>query len=172
MKVILLGYMASGKTSIGKRLAKALNIEFIDLDDFIEEIENKSVTNIFSENGEIYFRKTEHESLKKLLSSNKSYVLALGGGTPCYAGNMGLIKQANNVNSLYLKANNTTLIEKLIRKKAKRPLVANLKDEKIPEFVAKHLFERRPFYEQAHLHVNVDGKSKDEIVAEILEILD
>ncbi len=164
--------MASGKTSIGKRLAKALNIEFIDLDDFIEEIENKSVTNIFSENGEIYFRKIEHASLKKLLSSNKSYVLALGGGTPCYAGNMGLIKQANNVNSLYLKANNATLIEKLIRKKAKRPLVAYLTDEKIPEFVAKHLFERRPFYEQAHLHVNVDRKSKDEIVSEILEILD
>jgi len=170
MKIVLLGYMASGKSSIGKRLAKSLNISFIDLDDYIIEKENSSIAEIFSSKGEIYFRKIEHVYLKEILDNEKNFILALGGGTPCYANNMDLIN-TSTATSIYLQGNVPTLVERLIKKKAKRPLVASLSDEQIPEFVAKHLFERRAFYEQAEMTFKIDQKSKKAVAKEIEGVL-
>lgn len=171
MKIVLVGYMASGKTSIGKKLAQLMNLDFIDLDEFIVKKEEKSITEIFKEKGEIYFRKIEHNYLKELMSSSNDYILALGGGTPCYSGNMEIINNLHDVIVIYLRASIKTLSDKLIRKKSKRPLVAELLDEKIPEFVAKHIFERRPFYEQALITTDVDHKSKKEVALEIKSLL-
>ncbi|EAQ41275.1 shikimate kinase [Polaribacter sp. MED152] len=170
MKIVLLGYMASGKSSIGKRLAKSLNISFIDLDDYIIEKENSSIAEIFSSKGEIYFRKIEHVYLKEILDNEKNFILALGGGTPCYANNMDLINNSA-ATSIYLQGNVPTLVERLIKKKAKRPLVASLSDEQIPEFVAKHLFERRAFYEQTEMTFKIDQKSKKAVAKEIEGVL-
>lgn len=170
MKIVLLGYMASGKSSIGKRIAKSLNISFIDLDDYIIEKENSSIAEIFSSKGEIYFRKIEHVYLKEILDNEKNFILALGGGTPCYANNMDLINNST-ATSIYLQGNVPTLVERLIKKKAKRPLVASLSDEQIPEFVAKHLFERRAFYEQAEMTFKIDQKSKKAVAKEIEGVL-
>lgn len=166
MRIVLLGYMASGKSSIGKRIAKSLNISFIDLDDYIIEKENQSIADIFSNKGEIYFRKIEHLYLKEILENEKNFILSLGGGTPCYANNMELIKN-NKATSIYLQGNVLTLVERLIKKKAKRPLIASLSDEQIPEFVAKHLFERRAFYELAEITFKIDQKKKKEVAKEI-----
>ena len=166
MRIVLLGYMASGKSSIGKRIAKSLNINFIDLDDYIIEKENQSIADIFSNKGEIYFRKIEHLYLKEILENEKNFILSLGGGTPCYANNMELIKN-NKATSIYLQGNVLTLVERLIKKKAKRPLIASLSDEQIPEFVAKHLFERRAFYELAEITFKIDQKKKKEVAKEI-----
>jgi len=169
MIVVLIGYMASGKTSLGKKLAEKLNYNFIDLDDFIENKENLSVSEVFKTKGEIYFRKQESFYLKELLQSKNNIVLAVGGGTPCYSGNMDYILNAENVNSIYLKASLATLANKLIKKKAKRPLIAHIQNkEEMTEFIGKHLFERVQFYNQAEIHVTIDNKTKDDVVEDII----
>ena len=103
MKIILLGYMGSGKTTIGIQLARKLYLNFTDLDEFIEEKEQKSIKEIFKQKGEIYFRKIEHKYLKQFINENESYVLSLGGGTPCYAGNLDLILKDKKSLSFYLQ---------------------------------------------------------------------
>jgi|TARA_R110002126_G_scaffold112105_1_gene250175 shikimate kinase len=170
MRIVLLGYMASGKSSIGKKLSKRLAIDFIDLDDYIIEKEKMSISTIFNEKGEIYFRKIEHQYLKEILTTKDDFILSLGGGTPCYANNIEMINTANTT-SIYLQGNVPTMVKRLIKKKAKRPLIASLGDDKIPEFVAKHLFERRFFYEQAHITIKIDEKKKSEIAEELFTLL-
>ena len=166
MKIVLLGYMASGKSSIGKRLSKKLSMSFLDLDDYIIEQENMSISEIFKQKGEVYFRLIENKYLKEILAKDEKFILALGGGTPCYANNMEDINKGDTL-SIYLQGSTANMIERLIRKKAKRPLIASLGDDKIPEFVAKHLFERRPFYEQAKMTVKIDDKTKKEVALEL-----
>ena len=166
MQIVLVGYMGSGKTSIGKKLAKKLEIDFIDLDDYIEEREGSTINKIFSEKGEIYFRKLENKLLKTLLNSKNDFILAVGGGTPCYANNINLINEASI--AVYLKASIQKLYDKLRLKKDKRPLIKDLEDHQLKEFIAKHLFERTPFYEKAQIIINTDGKKKKEVAHEIM----
>lgn len=166
MQIILLGYMASGKSTIGKVISKKLYMNFIDLDDYISEREKMSISEIFKNKGEIYFRQIEHTYLKEIINSKDNFVLSLGGGTPCYANNMELINNSK-AKSIYLKASINTLTTRLIQEKSKRPLVADLENEKITEFVAKHLFERNIFYESASLTLNIDNKKIEDIVTEM-----
>lgn len=169
MKIILLGYMASGKSTISKLLANALDVEAIDLDDYIIDKEKDSIKNIFKTKGEVYFRKQENIYLKELVDNEKNFVLALGGGTPCYANNIEFIK--NLPNSFYLKANLNTLFERLHLEKEKRPLISELNNEKLKEFIAKHMFERAPYYEQASYTISIDKKSIESIVDEIQQLI-
>ena len=169
MKIILLGYMGSGKSTVSKITANKLNLEALDLDDYISEKENNSISDIFKNKGEIYFRLKENEYLSELLNSEKSFVLALGGGTPCYANNMDLIKQKSV--SIYLKANINTLFNRLEKETASRPIISGMNDAKLKEFIAKHLFERAPFYEQADHIISIDNKSVDEVVSDLNQIL-
>jgi shikimate kinase len=166
MKIVLLGYMASGKSAVGKILAEALNIQFIDLDSFIEVHEQMSITQIFDTKGEIYFRKKEGEYLQELLNSNESSVISLGGGTPCYGNNMDFIE--NKSSSFYLKASINTIFERLKKETSQRPLVAAIGTENLKEYIAKHLFERAPYYERAHHTVLADHKNVTQIVDEIM----
>ncbi len=166
MEIILLGYMGCGKSTIAKKLAHRLNLEMIDLDYYISDKENLSVLEIFKNKGEIYFRKIENETLKEVVTTKNNYVLALGGGTPCYANNMEIIKE--KVTSYYLKASIQTLNDRLLLEKSDRPLINSLKEDQLVEFIAKHLFERAPYYEQASHTIQIDSKDIDEIVAEII----
>lgn len=169
MKVVLIGYMASGKSTLGRVLAKKLNYEFIDLDDFIENSEKSTISDIFKLKGEIHFRKLETHYLNQLLNSKSNMVLSLGGGTPCYSNNMDIILNAKNVKSFYLKASILTLIDRLKKAKSKRPLVAHIKtDEMLAEFIGKHLFERAQFYNLAHVSIATDKKSAKDIIEEIV----
>ena len=169
MKIILLGYMGSGKSTVAKKLARALNLPFIDLDDFIVENEKKSIKEIFESKGEIYFRLQESKYLKILLDDPMDAVLALGGGTPCYANNMENVKK--EAESIYLKGSIANICQRLRSEKQQRPLIASLNDEQLTEFVAKHLFERRDFYEQATKTVSIENKSPDELVQELMSYL-
>ena len=170
MKIVLLGYMASGKSSVGKKISKRLKMNFIDLDDYIIDKEKATISEIFKEKGEIYFRNIENKYLNEILSKNDNFILSLGGGTPCYSNNMEIIKEKATI-SIYLQGNVPTMVKRLIKKKAKRPIIASLEDDKIPEFVAKHLFERRFFYEQAKVTIKIDDKTKKEVAKELVKLL-
>ena len=171
MKIILLGYMGSGKTTIGIQLARKLFLNFTDLDDFIEEKEQQSIKEIFKQKGEIYFRKIEHKYLKQFINENESYVLSLGGGTPCYAGNLDLILKDKKSLSFYLRGSIPTLFKRLSENKFKRPLISDLSDDQLTEYIAKHLFERSLFYDKATYKISIDNKEIQEIVTEIRILL-
>ena len=145
-----------------------MNFSFIDLDDYIEEKEKMTVSEIFEKKGEIYFRKQEHLYLKELISLKEDFILALGGGTPMlcwkYECNKRIIK---NIETIYLKTNISTIVKRLINEKNQRPLVARLEKDELPEFVAKHLFERSYFYNKAKYKLTVDDKEVNEIVKEL-----
>ncbi|MFK7814158.1 MAG: shikimate kinase [Maribacter sp.] len=170
MQIVLLGYMGSGKTTIGKILAKELKIKFLDLDDCIEESEGAKISKIFSDKGEIYFRKKEASSLREILSGKEDFVLSIGGGTPCYANNMDAISKMTP-NGIYLKVGLSELVSRLSKEKADRPLVVNIPDRELQEFIGKHLFERSFYYNQANYVVNCDGRNFPEIVSEIKVLL-
>ena len=169
-KIILLGYMGCGKSTTAKLLANSTSISFLDLDEIIEKHENSSVKNIFSEKGEIYFRKLEHQIFANLIQNPDSFILSLGGGTPCYSNNHEFLKN-ERVISIYLSASIPTLYERLLNSNSERPLIANKNPEEIKEFIAKNLFDRSYFYNQAQHKINVDGKSPEEIISEIETIL-
>ena len=172
MIVILIGYMASGKSTLGKILAKKLNYGFIDLDDYIENEEGMPVKDIFKNKGELYFRKAETIYLNIIMNEKNDIVLSLGGGTPCYGNNMDAILQAGNVTSFYLKASLNYLVDRLKTKKSKRPLLSHLKtDEELKEFIGKHLFERSPYYDRANHKIVIDNKSKKDIIKELKSAL-
>ncbi len=170
MKIVLLGYMASGKSSIGKTLSKKLSLRFIDLDDYIIEKENMSIADLFKQKGEIYFRRIESKYLIEILSKDDDFILSLGGGTPCYGNNMNEINKQDTI-SVYLQGSIPTISKRLINDKSKRPLISILGDDKITEFVAKHIFERLPFYEQAKMKIKIDDKTKNEVALELEKLL-
>lgn len=169
-KIILLGYMGSGKTTLGSLLSKKLKIKHIDLDHIIENKFGISINEIFETKGEIFFRKWEHHYLKEILDSNDSFILSLGGGTPCYADNHLFFNQ-ENILSIYLKASIETLCERLTETREKRPLVASKSKEELKDFIAKHLFDRSFYYHQAKFVINIDDKSSIEIIEEIEKLL-
>ena len=170
MKIVLMGYMASGKSTVGKLLARQLGADFIDLDEYIEAQEKKSISTIFLEKGEIYFRKLEHQMLTKVLDENPSMVLSTGGGTPCYGNNMQTILEHAD-HSVYLQLPIPELVDRISKEKEQRPLVRNIADADLPEFIGKHLFERIPYYSLATHVVDCGGKDVETVVKEIGERL-
>jgi len=169
-KIVLVGYMGSGKTTVGKLLSEKTGIPFFDLDEIIEKNTQKTISELFLELGEIKFRKLEHETLNHFLVTQIDYILSLGGGTPCYANNH-LQLQKEGITSIYLKASIEELFRRLMPEKSHRPLISEMNSEDFQEFIAKHLFERSYFYNQAKHVVSVEGKTKDEIVVAINSLL-
>jgi len=168
--IVLIGYMGSGKTAIGKLLAAKLSKPFIDLDDYIEKKEKMNIPDIFEKKGEIYFRKKEYIYLKELIDEDEDIIFSVGGGTPCYGENMKLIKEATE-HVFYLKATVDTLINRLLNERNKRPVISSLKEEDLSEFIRKHLFERNFYYLQSNYKIETDVLSIDETVEKILHLL-
>jgi len=165
-KIILVGYMAVGKTTIADLLSKKTGIKAIDLDKLIESKVGLTISEIFEQKGEIYFRKIEHTIFKESVESNEDLIISTGGGTPCYAGNH-LFLKGNDILSFYLKAPIDLILERLKTDSNQRPLLLNKTDDELQEFVAKHLFERSYFYNQAEFVIAVDHKSPENITDEI-----
>ena len=140
-KIVLLGYMGCGKSTIAQKLSKITEIPFLDLDKCIENKVNLTINEIFDKHGEIYFRKLEHEMFVELLQSPEKSIIGLGGGTPCYANNHELLK-GEGITSIYLKASIETLFNRLAHNKSKRPIVANKSEAELKEFIAKNEFLR------------------------------
>lgn len=163
--------MTSGKSSLGKQLAKHLQFQFVDLDEYIETKFQMNISEIFQQKGEIYFRKIENECLREILdtSPKDDVVLALGGGTPCYYNNMELINQHKDTVSLYLKLDIETLVNRLWNEKNNRPLIAHYQDQVgLEEFIRKHLFERQFYYLKANHTLAVSKLTLNEAVEAIL----
>jgi shikimate kinase len=169
-KIFLLGYMGCGKSTIAKLLANLTSISYLDLDEIIEKQENSSVKKLFSDKGEIYFRKLERQILASLIHNQDSFVLSLGGGTPCYSNNHEFLN-ADHVISIYLNASVDTLYERLLFYSEQRPLIADKNPEEMKEFIAKNLFDRSYYYNQAKYKITVEGKSPEEILSEIENLL-
>jgi shikimate kinase len=170
MKIVLLGYMGCGKSVVGEFLAKKTQIPFYDLDNEIEKLTQSSISELFKNKGEIFFRKKENEVLKSYLDKKEDFVLSLGGGTPCYFNNHELLQQ-DDVFSIYLKASTDTLVNRLINEKDKRPLLHNQDEVTLKDFINKHLFDRNYYYHQATKVVIVDDKSVEQIANEIEALL-
>ena len=162
--------MGSGKSTIAFFLSQKLQIPFKDLDQIIENETQMTIKTIFESKGEIYFRKLEHTILKQLMTSQESFVLSLGGGTPCYANNHEFLK-GDGIVSFYLKMAIETLANRLNHEKATRPILANQDAQGLNDFIAQHLFERSYFYHQATHTIEANDKSPEEIVAEIESVL-
>lgn len=134
----------SGKTYFGKRLHEQLGIPLFDLDVVIAEKEGKSVTEIFSQDGEEHFRKVETEYLKKLTAENTGCIISTGGGTPCFHGNMDYMNEVGI--TVFLYAGEELLIERISRND-KRPLMKDNVEEKVRALLST----RTPIYEKAHI---------------------
>ena len=146
MKIFLVGFMGSGKSTLGEKLSELMNISFIDLDSKIEENEEKPVSQIFKEKGEEYFRKIEAETLRKTARIRKA-VIATGGGTPCFYDNMKWMNE-NGV-TVYLKAEPGALYHRLLKERETRPLLAHLGDVALFDYIMSSLAYREPYYAQA-----------------------
>jgi shikimate kinase len=160
MKVFLIGYMACGKSSLGKALAEAMTLPFIDLDTEIERISNASITSIIEHQGELKFRQLESNVLKQTIAEKEHGVFALGGGTPVFYNHMELLNAEGE--TIFLDVPVGELARRL-EGDIERPLIQNKED--VAEFVAKHMFERRPYYSQAKHRISGASISVEELTA-------
>ena len=161
MRIFLIGFMGCGKTTIGKKLAKTLSCKFIDLDKYIEGKTGESVQQIFKEKGEKYFRVLETESLMEICKSD-NLVIATGGGTPCFFDNMQRILDKGICIYLKMEANN--LAKRLSKEKSKRPLIENLTEKYLVNFIRKKLVEREVFYNKANHIIQAKNISEKDII--------
>ncbi len=172
IRIILIGYMGAGKTTVGKSLAKELGVPFYDLDWYIESRMRKTVAQIFAEKGEEGFRKIEYNMLHEI-AEFEDVIVSCGGGTPCFFDNIDYMNQQGPV--VYLKAEPEVLYKHLVMSKNDRPLLRGKSPEELIIFIREQLEKREPFYSKARytLDVNLlDNYEKIKIsVAKIREML-
>ena len=166
--IILVGYMGSGKSTIGRMVSEQLDSNFIDSDSAIEAQTGKSIREIFAEKGEDHFRDLERTFCESLADLKPS-VIATGGGLPCFQNNMDLLKAHGVV--VYVNASLQTLARRLKEERAIRPLVAELADNAIFPFVEEQLTWRKEFYKQAHVFLPNELHKPDKVVANLLKEL-
>ncbi len=152
-RIFLIGMMGSGKSHWLKQLAKWNKSVGYDLDALIEMNEEKTISEIFSEDGEDYFRKVESKILK-WFKEKKKYVVATGGGAVCFQENMDFMKKEGVV--IWLDESVEVLVKRLATSKSTRPLISDLSDQELANFLEQKLVERHPFYKQAHYRLSSD----------------
>ena len=162
----LIGFMGVGKTTIGEELALQHNLNFIDTDKEIEKTTNNSIIDIFQKNGEIYFRKLETATLKMI---PKSSVVACGGGLPVYNNNMNFIKKSGV--SIYLKACEEEIFNRLSKSSENRPLIQNKSDKDLRSFIKETLAKREKFYAMADYTIDTNNLSEKEVLGKINSLL-
>lgn len=151
MKVFLVGYMASGKSTVAKKLAKKLGLDSVDLDKEVEKIAGKSIPEIFRMEGEKAFRKREQIELRKWLEKD-DFVMATGGGTPCFFESMDEMNGAGT--TVYLQMSPKAVVDRVMASKEERPILKGLSEEKMLKKVDFQIGKREPFYSRAKITVN------------------
>lgn len=166
-KIFLIGFMGSGKSTLGKKIAKQIGYSFFDLDAEIENDEKRTITEIFNCDGEKYFRNLESKKISSLKDNHNNLVVALGGGTPCFNNNMETIKELGP--TIYLKYNPGILASRLLNAKTKRPLIANKTNEEVKVFVEELLRERELVYLQSSLRIEGNNITSNQVVDLLLK---
>jgi shikimate kinase len=163
-RIFLIGFMGSGKSTLGSALAKSLGYDYWDTDNWIEKTEGKSISDLFETKGEAYFRAREKEALAVAVQQ-KNVIIATGGGLPCFFDNMDVIQQFGW--SVFLKINAADLLERLQGETAQRPLLSEMKEQELLEWMEYKIESRNEFYTRADIHVN-GNLAIDELVDLIL----
>lgn len=166
MRVFLVGYMGAGKSSVGAALAKALNSRFVDTDDWIEARCCKTITQIFNDLGEKEFRAKEKECLEYLIDQD-DFVLATGGGLPCYNNLMELMNEMGE--TIFLDASLETLLKRLELENQQRPLLHS--NQNLSEIITSQLAQRKPIYNTAKHILQVNDRAILSIAQELQYIL-
>ena len=146
MRIFLIGFMGSGKSHWGKIWAPSIELPFLDLDDIIEKKLGSKIADIFENQGEAFFRKVEAETLRSMILQENCLV-ACGGGTACFEGNMEWMKEHGL--TVYLSATPKQLFDNIMSDEIKRPLIKNINAAEILYFVEQKLKERQSFYLEA-----------------------
>lgn len=161
--------MGAGKSVIGNELAYTLGFRFVDTDEWIESRTCKTIPQIFSEEGEDFFRIKEKECIEFLLDQD-NIVVATGGGTPCFNDSMSLMNELGV--TIYLSAQIQTLTDRLWVEKLARPKLSGCQNkEELSEFISNHLSDREIIYKKSKKNISVDGKSVKQVASEIKKAL-
>ncbi len=168
MKVYLIGFMASGKTTIGLELAKILNVEFFDLDTYIEQKYNKTIKQIFEQKGEDHFRIIENEALHEVASIEGDTIIAAGGGTSCFYNSIDFMNKTGL--TIYLKAEVTELLARLIESKTERPLLWGKTQQELNDYILRVLDERKKYYEKAKITIESSSINVPQLAQTIKEL--
>ena len=167
-RIFLIGYMGSGKTTLGRAFAKSAGLSFIDLDWYIEERAHRTISQLFAEEGEEGFRRLERKMLHEV-SEFEDVVIACGGGTPCYFDNMDFMKQEGV--TVFLDASQDVLFRRLKVASANRPLLKDKTDTELREFIAQGVASRMQWYGKAQLRMDACRLESRHQIAESIELL-
>lgn len=165
MKIFLIGFMGSGKSYWGRQLSEKLILPFFDLDKQIESNEGKSINQLFEEKGEENFRLLEKETLHMITESHESFIIATGGGTPCYFNNIDYMNNAGI--TVWINTPVEILFERLLKEKSNRPLIKDLNDDQLKGFILKKYADRKIYYEQSRITIEEENKTLEKIVEKL-----
>lgn len=169
MRIYLTGFMGSGKSSIGKKIASQLGYQFIDLDQMIEDRHKTPISRIFEQYDETAFRIIENKTLR-LTDEFEKTVIATGGGTACFHNNMDWMKE--NGITVYLKMHPKSLFHRLVKAKKKRPLLADKTEQQLQQFIDEQLTHREPYYNKAHIILPGESLNLTRLYDEIHKIIE
>ena len=159
--IFLIGFMGAGKSTLGKKLAKAIGYQFVDSDKEISNQQGVTISVLFDTKGEAYFRQLEKEFIEQL-DSNENYIVATGGGLPIYTNLMNKLNEKGI--TLYLRVKPSTLLLRLKEGQKKRPLIANLNEEQLHAFISEKLVERESTYLKAQLIVDEPDQKIEKLI--------
>ncbi len=165
MRIFLIGFMGSGKTHWGRLLSQKLGLPFFDLDEQVSEQAGKSIAEIFATEGEERFRLMEKDVLHIITESHESFVMACGGGSPCFYNNIEYMNQSGT--TVWINTPATVLFQRLIKEKENRPLIRDLSDEQLRNFIQRKYADRRIYFEQAGLVVEEEDVQLDRLIEQI-----
>lgn len=152
MKIFLIGFMGSGKTHWGRLLSEKLGMRFFDLDEQIIEQAGNSINEIFASEGEEQFRLKEKEILHIITESHDSFVMACGGGAPCYFNNIVYMNQAGT--TVWIHTPLEVVYDRLLKEKESRPLIKDFSNEQLQSYITKKFADRRIYYEQSKVSID------------------
>lgn len=168
MKIFLIGYMGCGKSTLGRKIAKATGYRFVDMDAAIEEREGASISDIFHYEGEEYFRKAERALIEELGAADDNLIISTGGGAPTWRDNVAYMNSVGQ--TFYLRRTAKQIASRLSpHGRQKRPKLRGLNDEELVAFMTENMAEREPFYSQAAWTIDCAERSDAELIDIILE---
>jgi shikimate kinase len=165
MKIFMIGFMGCGKTHWGRQLGEKLGVPFFDLDEKVAEHEGRSLGEIFATDGEEYFRLLEKDVLHLLTESHESFVMATGGGTPCFYNTIDYLKRKGTV--VWINCSTDCLYQRLKKEKEQRPLISHIADEDLKSYIIKKYSSRKIFYQQATVILPEEVITLENLVSKI-----